>query len=134
EEMLAPKCLVSCDGVSWPLSPTVAFLDRPRSLLRLVFASGRVDAFGLGSVLGDDLPALSRLAHGAEIAGRVADLQVRGRDRLAGLCPRAHGRLQDAGHQQRALDRVGGATVDEVMLDRVGQRLEQATVLPRADM
>src|SRR5262249_38752969 len=42
---------------------------RRRPLLRLMFASGRVDAFGFGSILGDDLPALPRLAHRAEIAG-----------------------------------------------------------------
>src|SRR5262245_11857474 len=43
-------------------------------LLRLVAASRQVDASRLQRVFGDDLPALTHLAHGAEVAGGVSKL------------------------------------------------------------
>src|SRR6185437_17163432 len=64
------------------------------------------DARGLGSFLGDDLPTGARLAQGAEVDRLIAELKLRGGDRLAGLKSGVHRGVEGAGDQQRPLDRI----------------------------
>src|SRR5690242_12543839 len=95
---------------------------------------GWFDPRRLGSSLGDNLPSGAHLAHRAEVARLVGNRQLRRLDGLAVGNARIHGRVEHDAREQRSLDGIRRAALAEVRLDGMREGLEQAAIVPRANI
>src|SRR5437868_962571 len=75
-----------------------------------------LNTFRLRNVFRNDAPGRAHLAHLSIIARRIFDVRLWSVHGLAALKARIHFRIENPGHQQRALDGIWRAPFSEVGL------------------